>query len=95
MVVSVHGPLSATIDGFGLFNYLQTETSIVLKFFFLYDSQTNIAISLCNYPLHLFTDNLLCHDDRLEGRRVAFIYYLVSDWMNQDGGLSYNTCVDM
>jgi len=32
-------------------------------------------------------DTLLCHDDELEGRRVAFIYYLVHrDWGAGDGG---------
>jgi len=32
-------------------------------------------------------DTLLCHDDELEGRRVAFIYYLVpKDWGPEDGG---------
>ena len=33
------------------------------------------------------TDTLLCHDDQLEGRRVAFIYYLVPPtWSEEDGG---------
>jgi len=33
------------------------------------------------------TDVLLCHDDELEGRRIAFIYYLVPDeWGEADGG---------
>jgi Rps23 Pro-64 3,4-dihydroxylase Tpa1-like proline 4-hydroxylase len=33
------------------------------------------------------TDHLLCHDDKLEGRRVAFILYLVDeDWNEEDGG---------
>lgn len=32
-------------------------------------------------------DRLLCHDDQLEGRRVAFICYLVDEaWTAQDGG---------
>ena len=35
----------------------------------------------------LLTDYLLCHDDQLESRRVAFIFYLVPDWTVQDGGL--------
>jgi len=31
--------------------------------------------------------NLLCHDDELDGRRIAFIWYLVpEDWTEQDGG---------
>ncbi len=31
------------------------------------------------------TDYLLCHDDRLEGRKIAFMYYL-SDLGKNDGG---------
>eukprot|EP00057_Strongylocentrotus_purpuratus_P006540 XP_011661014.1 PREDICTED: prolyl 3-hydroxylase OGFOD1 isoform X1 [Strongylocentrotus purpuratus] len=34
-----------------------------------------------------YTDVLLCHDDELEGRRVAFILYLVPTWAKKDGGL--------
>jgi len=33
------------------------------------------------------TDTLLCHDDELEGRRVAFILYLTEEWFEEDGGL--------
>ena len=33
------------------------------------------------------SDYLLCHDDELEGRRIAFIMYLVPPWSHQDGGL--------
>lgn len=33
------------------------------------------------------TENLLCHDDELEGRRVAYILYLVpKTWTAKDGG---------
>jgi Rps23 Pro-64 3,4-dihydroxylase Tpa1-like proline 4-hydroxylase len=32
-------------------------------------------------------DYLLCHDDELEGRRIAFILYLVPVWTQSDGGL--------
>ena len=32
------------------------------------------------------TDVLLCHDDELEGRRIAFIFYLVPEWTKEDGG---------
>ncbi|XP_065184155.1 prolyl 3-hydroxylase OGFOD1-like [Sycon ciliatum] len=35
-------------------------------------------------------DTLLCHDDELEGRRIAFIYYLVPEWTDTDGG-----CLDL
>ena len=33
-----------------------------------------------------YTDHLLCHDDELEGRRIAFIMYFVKDWTEKDGG---------
>ena len=38
-----------------------------------------------------YTDYLLCHDDDIqgdeEGRRIAFIYYLVPEnWCEDDGG---------
>ncbi|XP_059145814.1 prolyl 3-hydroxylase OGFOD1-like [Physella acuta] len=34
-----------------------------------------------------YTDVLLCHDDELEKRRIAFIYYLVPEnWSAADGG---------
>ena len=33
-----------------------------------------------------YTDTLLCHDDELEGRRIAFILYLVPHWKKEDGG---------
>ncbi|XP_054706181.1 prolyl 3-hydroxylase OGFOD1-like isoform X2 [Uloborus diversus] len=36
--------------------------------------------------LHHRDDHLLCHDDLLEDRRIAFIYYLTSDWSLEDGG---------
>jgi hypothetical protein len=44
---------------------------------------TQIDITCSKYE---FTDCLLCHDDRLEGRRIAFIFYLVQDWSPLDGG---------
>ena len=37
--------------------------------------------------LPLSPDVLLCHDDELEGRRIAYIYYLVdTTWEEKDGG---------
>lgn len=38
--------------------------------------------------VHSNSDALLCHDDELEGRRIAFIWYLVpKDWDGtKDGG---------
>ncbi|XP_063293375.1 prolyl 3-hydroxylase OGFOD1 [Pelobates fuscus] len=40
-----------------------------------------------------YTDTLLCHDDELEGRRFAFILYLVPEWLEAYGGSLdlYNT----
>ncbi|XP_041916992.1 prolyl 3-hydroxylase OGFOD1 isoform X2 [Alosa sapidissima] len=40
------------------------------------------------------TDVLLCHDDELEGRRVAFILYLVPPWELCDGGTLDLFCTD-
>ena len=43
-----------------------------------------IDLSGQSYRQH---DYLLCHDDRLEGRRLAFILYLVDEnWHEKDGG---------
>ena len=42
------------------------------------------ALSLCLYDI--VADVLLCHDDELEGRRIAFIFYLVPEWTKEDGG---------
>ena len=38
------------------------------------------------YAEYRATDHLLCHDDELEGRRVAFILYLAPTWTEKDGG---------
>ena len=35
----------------------------------------------------IFVDNLLCHDDELAGRRIAFILYLTPLWKAEDGGM--------
>uniref|UniRef100_A0A3B3RAC8 Prolyl 3-hydroxylase OGFOD1 n=1 Tax=Paramormyrops kingsleyae TaxID=1676925 RepID=A0A3B3RAC8_9TELE len=42
-----------------------------------------VDVSCAKYE---YTDVLLCHDDELEGRRVAFIFYLVPPWEASDGG---------
>ncbi len=31
-------------------------------------------------------DYLLCHDDKLEGRKIAYVYYLSRDFKKEDGG---------
>ncbi|PKK23190.1 2-oxoglutarate and iron-dependent oxygenase domain containing 1, transcript variant X3 [Columba livia] len=36
--------------------------------------------------MRVIADVLLCHDDELEGRRIAFILYLVPPWEKSDGG---------
>jgi Rps23 Pro-64 3,4-dihydroxylase Tpa1-like proline 4-hydroxylase len=39
-------------------------------------------------------NQLLCHDDELEGRRIAYILYLVpEDWNQEDGG-KYSILID-
>ncbi|XP_061670697.1 prolyl 3-hydroxylase OGFOD1 [Syngnathoides biaculeatus] len=45
--------------------------------------EPTVDISCAKYE---YTDILLCHDDELEGRRVAFILYLVPPWSSSDGG---------
>ncbi|XP_041841802.1 prolyl 3-hydroxylase OGFOD1 [Melanotaenia boesemani] len=45
--------------------------------------EPTVDISCAKYE---YTDVLLCHDDELEGRRVAFILYLVPPWQSCDGG---------
>uniref|UniRef100_A0A8C5I5A3 Prolyl 3-hydroxylase OGFOD1 n=1 Tax=Gouania willdenowi TaxID=441366 RepID=A0A8C5I5A3_GOUWI len=45
--------------------------------------EPTVDISCAKYE---YTDVLLCHDDELEGRRVAFILYLVPPWESGDGG---------
>ncbi|XP_075045036.1 prolyl 3-hydroxylase OGFOD1 [Mixophyes fleayi] len=45
--------------------------------------ETTVDVSCAQYN---YTDTLLCHDDELEGRRFAFILYLVPEWTEADGG---------
>lgn len=45
--------------------------------------ESTVDFSCAKYE---YTDVLLCHDDELEGRRVAFILYLVPHWECSDGG---------
>ncbi|XP_069127240.1 prolyl 3-hydroxylase OGFOD1-like isoform X2 [Argopecten irradians] len=57
-------------------DWLETVTHIPLN--------DTVDMSCAKYE---FTDTLLCHDDELEGRRIAFIYYLVPpSWSDKDGG---------
>ena len=39
-----------------------------------------------NSVLMFITDVLLCHDDELDSRRIAFAFYLVPTWTREDGG---------
>ncbi|XP_074067379.1 prolyl 3-hydroxylase OGFOD1 isoform X1 [Macrotis lagotis] len=54
------------------------------------DLDSTIDIFCAKYE---YTDVLLCHDDELEGRRFAFILYLVPPWDKSLGGTLdlYNT----
>jgi|SRR3989338_1055488 len=36
--------------------------------------------------LYIDTDYLLCHDDRLQGRKIAYVFYLCKDFIEADGG---------
>ncbi|NWI15360.1 OGFD1 hydroxylase, partial [Crypturellus soui] len=45
--------------------------------------EPTVDLSCAQYK---YTDVLLCHDDELEGRRIAFILYLVPPWEKSDGG---------
>ncbi|XP_078400122.1 prolyl 3-hydroxylase OGFOD1 isoform X1 [Cetorhinus maximus] len=45
--------------------------------------ESTVDLSCAKYE---YTDVLLCHDDELEGRRIAFILYLVPEWRTSDGG---------
>ncbi|XP_070254835.1 prolyl 3-hydroxylase OGFOD1 isoform X1 [Myotis yumanensis] len=47
------------------------------------DLDSTIDMSCAKYE---FSDALLCHDDELEGRRIAFILYLVPPWDKSLGG---------
>ncbi|KAL2089245.1 hypothetical protein ACEWY4_016144 [Coilia grayii] len=53
--------------------------------------EPTVDISCAKYE---HTDVLLCHDDELEGRRVAFILYLVPPWELSDGGTLDLFCTD-
>ncbi|KAK3866031.1 hypothetical protein Pcinc_028406 [Petrolisthes cinctipes] len=79
-------------------NDLKTVTSPHLAGLkrFLYGEFREWLIHVTGIPLtptvdmscsqYQYTDVLLCHDDELEGRRVAFILYLVPPWSYDDGG---------
>lgn len=57
-------------------SFLQGVTGIELK--------SDVDISASKYWSGC---QLLCHDDEWEGRRIAFIFYLVpEDWSEEDGG---------
>ncbi|XP_039736856.1 prolyl 3-hydroxylase OGFOD1 [Pteropus medius] len=62
-----------------LFEDFRTWLSDVSKI----DLESTIDMSCAKYE---FSDALLCHDDELEGRRIAFILYLVPPWDRSLGG---------
>lgn len=53
---------------------------MMLSFFWLTNLVTFCVVSY-------FSDVLLCHDDELDSRRIAFALYLVPPWSSSDGGL--------
>lgn len=62
-----------------LFENFRTWLSDISKI----DLEATIDMSCAKYE---FSDALLCHDDELEGRRIAFILYLVPPWDSSLGG---------
>ena len=62
-------------------------TYLVTNWFqWVFKSQTDIFFS---------SDRLLCHDDELQGRRIAFIFYLVPPWTKEDGGKNVSNCLSI
>ncbi len=47
------------------------------------DLNESVAMTGSSYA---FTDTLLPHDDELEGRRFAFVFYLTPNWKKEYGG---------
>ena len=56
-------------------DWMQEVTGITLN--------SKVAMTCSRYD---YTDVLLCHDDELDTRRIAFILYLVPPWKEEDGG---------
>ncbi|VDP50016.1 unnamed protein product, partial [Soboliphyme baturini] len=48
-----------------------------------FELDSYVALSASSYG---YTDRLLCHDDELEERLIAFVLYLTPDWTERDGG---------
>ncbi|XP_005095916.1 prolyl 3-hydroxylase OGFOD1 [Aplysia californica] len=74
-----------------------SKSSTISTFRTICESVRNFLTDVTGIPLnskidlfcsqYKYTDVLLCHDDELEERRVAFIYYLVPEsWSSVDGG---------
>ncbi|ETE59203.1 2-oxoglutarate and iron-dependent oxygenase domain-containing protein 1, partial [Ophiophagus hannah] len=59
------------------------------------DFHENRIVGLTQPNSCFVPDTLLCHDDELEGRRIAFILYLVPPWEKQDGGTLDLFCTDV
>ncbi|MCL4122653.1 UNVERIFIED_CONTAM: hypothetical protein GTU68_000844, partial [Idotea baltica] len=47
------------------------------------DLNDKVTISCSQYN---YSDVLLCHDDELEGRRIAYVLYMVPSWKKKYGG---------
>lgn len=63
--------------------FLQTDVLEWMKNITKLPLTNKVDISCSSYTL---TDHLLCHDDELEGRRIAYVFYLVPEWFEEDGG---------
>ena len=67
-------------------SYLQSN-----KFISHIENITKLPLSREQMDLHSLllsdTNYLLCHDDKVEGRAIAFIIYLSKEWDPKDGGI--------
>lgn len=49
------------------------------------DIELNGVVSMSS-ARYYNTDYLLCHDDNMDDRRIAYIFYLTDNWSEKDGG---------
>ncbi|XP_066588196.1 prolyl 3-hydroxylase OGFOD1 [Prorops nasuta] len=66
-----------------LYHTFRSDIALWLEKITRIELNRKISISSCCYS---DTDYLLCHDDNMGDRRIAFIYYLTKNWTADDGG---------
>lgn len=79
-------------------DFAATENVLLKEFYEFFCSKefTKLMQELCRIKLkggvdmagslYEDADYLLCHDDQLEGRKIAFVYYLSEGFREEDGG---------